>query len=138
MYVHVAWATWDRLPLLVGDVERRVHRAISAKCREMGAEVVALDGVEDHVHLLVRLPPSLSLAQLVGQVKGSSSHMATHEIDPHPEFFKWQGAYGAVSVSPRALPDVRDYIAHQKTHHAEHSLMPEWEPHTQADSQADS
>jgi REP element-mobilizing transposase RayT len=127
MYVHIAWATWDRLPLLAGDTERRVYRAIAAKCQELGAEVVALGGVADHVHLLIRLPAALSLAQLIGQVKGASSHLAAHEARSDAQSFKWQGAYGAVSVSPRALPEVSAYIANQKAHHAAQSLIDEWE-----------
>ncbi len=127
VYVHIAWATWDRLPLLVGEVEPRVYRAIAAKCVELGAEVIALGGVEDHVHLLVKLPPALALARLIGEVKGASSHLATHEVAADGQFFKWQGAYGAASVSPRALGEVSAYIANQKAHHMERSLIPEWE-----------
>ena len=61
LYIHAAWATWDRLPLLVDEVERAAHRALAAKCHELGAEVVALGGIEDHVHLLVKLPAALPL-----------------------------------------------------------------------------
>jgi len=129
VYVHVAWGTWDRLPLLEGELERRVHRAIAAKCVELGAEVIALGGVEDHIHLLARLPATLALARLIGEVKGASSHLATHDIHTDGQFFKWQGAYGAASVSPRALNDVSAYIANQKAHHRAQSLIPEWEPH---------
>ena len=129
VYVHAAWSTWDRLPLLVGEVERRVHRAIAAKCVELGAEVVALGGVEDHVHLLIKLPPNVALSRIIGEAKGASSHLANHDADPHDHFFKWQGAFGADSISPRALSEVSAYIANQKTHHREQSLIPEWEPH---------
>jgi REP-associated tyrosine transposase len=69
-YVHIVWSTWDRLPLLSGEIERRVHRAIAAKCTELGSELVALGGVEDHVHLLIGLPATISRAQFVGAVKG--------------------------------------------------------------------
>ncbi len=133
VYVHLVWATWDRLPLLVGEIERRVHRAIAAKCVELGAEVVALGGVADHVHLLVALPATVALAAFVafvGHVKGASSHFASHETlraDADGGFFKWQGAYGAVSVSPDALAEVSSYIAHQREHHASNALVADWE-----------
>lgn len=128
IYVHAAWATWDRLPLLTGDVERAAHRALAAKCHDLGAEVVALGGIEDHVHLLVKLPATLPLANLIGQIKGASSHLITHLPGGGERLFKWQGAYGAVSVSPQALEDVSAYIAHQRTHHAAQTLLAEWEP----------
>lgn len=127
IYVHVVWATWDRLPLLAGEFERAVHRAIGAKCEELGAEVIALGGVEDHVHLLVALPATIALADFVGKVKGASSHLATHRALPDSAFFKWQGAYGAVSVSPRDLPEISGYIARQKEHHTTGGLVPDWE-----------
>lgn len=127
VYVHFVWATWDRLPLLTDEIRPRVHHAIAAKCVGLGAEVVAVGGVEDHIHLLVGLPATVSLADFIGKVKGASSHLATHETLPGDAFFKWQGAYGAVSVSPNLLPEVSAYIADQKQHHADKTLIPDWE-----------
>jgi REP element-mobilizing transposase RayT len=82
--------------------------------------------VEDHVHLLVRLPATVAVAKLAQQVKGASAHLITHVIAPD-RFFKWQGAYGAFSVSPRDLDAVCAYIHHQREHHAAVSLIAEWE-----------
>jgi putative transposase len=126
VFVHLVWATWDRLPFLTPEVEREVHRAIGAECDELGAQVVAIGGVEDHVHLLARLPATLSIADLVKHAKGASSHLVTHGLGPG-QVFKWQGAYGAVSVSPHEVSQVSDYIARQKEHHATGSLKAEWE-----------
>lgn len=126
VFVHVIWGTWDRLPLLHGAVERGAYRAIEAKCAELGIEIIALGGVEDHVHLLVRMPASLSVADLVKHVKGASSHMVTHRLATDA-FFKWQGAYAAFSVSLRHLDTVEAYVVSQKAHHAAGSLVPEWE-----------
>lgn len=127
IYAHIVWATWDRLPLLTKEIEQRVHRAIAAKCLELGGELIALGGIEDHVHMLVGLPARLSLAEFVGNVKGASSHLATHEALPTGAFFKWQGAYGAVSVSPRDLAEVSAYIGNQREHHTTKTLVPDWE-----------
>lgn len=124
VYVHLVWATWNRLPLLIDEVERVAQRAIGAKCAELGAKVIALGGIEDHVHLLVHLPSTISVAQLVGQVKGASAHLITHQVLPSGKFFKWQGAYGSVSVSPRHLGAVARYIANQRQHHADGTVSP--------------
>lgn len=126
LFVHYIWGTWDRTPLLVGEVERRVYQTIQRTCAELGADVLALGGVEDHVHLLARLPATLAPAEFAKRVKGASSHLATHEVAPD-RFFKWQGAYAAFSVGQGQLATLREYIAHQKEHHRSGSLIPEWE-----------
>src|SRR5205823_2487053 len=94
LYLHCVWATWDRLPLVTPEVEPQIYAAIASKCMELKCYVLAIGGVEDHVHLLVRFPAALSVATLVGEVKGVSSHLMTHRISPDV-FFRWQGAYGA-------------------------------------------
>jgi len=65
LYLHCIWATWDRMPLLTQDIERQVFAAISAKCQEMKCELVAIGGTQDHVHLLVRLHPTVAVADLM-------------------------------------------------------------------------
>ncbi|MGN6755685.1 MAG: transposase, partial [Thermomicrobiales bacterium] len=65
VFVHLIWSTWDRLPFLTIQKRPQVWRAIGAKCVELGAEVIAIGGIEDHVHLLVRLPATLAVADLV-------------------------------------------------------------------------
>ena len=95
LYLHLVWATWDRLPLITEDMESRLYAAIAAKCRQLKCEPLAINGTEDHIHVLLRLHPTVSVARLVKEVKGASSHLVTHEIKPN-EFFKWQGAYGCL------------------------------------------
>ncbi len=125
IYIHLVWATWDRLPLLVDETKELAYRAIGAECEKMGTEIVALGGVEDHVHLLMKFSPLVTLSDVIKQIKGASSHLVTHTFPAN--FFKWQGAYGAVSVSPRHLSDISGYIAKQPEHHAAGYLIPEWE-----------
>jgi REP element-mobilizing transposase RayT len=126
LYLHAVWATWDRLPLITPDIELRVYGAINEKCRGLNAYPLALGGIEDHLHLLVRLPTTLSVADLLKEVKGASSHLVSHEITPD-KFFKWQGAYGAFTIAKSEVPRVNDYIRNQKQHHASQSLWNEWE-----------
>ncbi len=136
VFVHLVWATWDRLALLVGAVEHDAYRAIEAKCSELSAEVLALGGVEDHVHLLVRLPATLTIAALVKNVKGTSAHLIAQHCHPD-QFFKWQGGYAAFSVSIGHLDRVSQYIARQREHHAADTLIPAWELSLQDISSAD-
>ena len=126
LYVHCVWATWDRQPLVVPAIEARLYTAITAKSEELKCEVMAIGGDLDHVHLLVRLSTAVSIAQLVKEVKGASSHLMNHKIARQHEF-KWQGCYGAFSVSLNATPKVVDYVRIQKEHHANRRTFDEWE-----------
>ncbi|HEU0299841.1 MAG TPA: transposase [Longimicrobium sp.] len=78
------------------------------------------------MHVLLRLPATVALATLVKQLKGSSSHLTNRGILPRG--FRWQGGYGATSVSPRAVPRVRDYIPRQEDHHRDGTVYPAAEP----------
>ncbi len=126
LYLHCVWSTWDRLPLITPQIEQAVYAAIQAKCKELGCEILALGGAADHVHLLIRHPATLTVADLMKEVKGASSHLVTHQIAPGG-FFKWQGAYGAFSVSKRLVPEIKTYVERQKEHHSTNSLELELE-----------
>ena len=73
LFYHFVWATWDRTPLLTGEVEARAYALIRHQCAEQVCQVHALGGVEDHVHLLVSLPTTLNVADFIKSVKGASS-----------------------------------------------------------------
>lgn len=126
LYVHLVWATWDRLPVITSAVESKLYPAISAKCRELKCELLAIGGDMDHVHLLILLPTTMSVAAVVKEIKGTSSHLMTHEVVAEGGF-KWQGGYGAFTVSKNGVKAVIDYIQNQKAHHAAHRTYEEWE-----------
>lgn len=100
--------------------------------------MIALGGIADHVHLLVSMPATLNIADLVKHIKGASSHLlASQQRAQKDGFFKWQGAYGACTVSPSALSKVAHYITHQRAHHAARSLLAELEPLPRLQNQSD-
>ena len=116
VFVHLVWATWNRRRIITPIVRPRLYRCLHSECSRLGAQLVAVGGIKDHVHLLVRLPSTVCVSAAVKQLKGSSSHFVNHEVLEAPRF-RWQGSYGAFSVSERALPRVRDYILRQEDHH---------------------
>lgn len=126
LYVHLVWSTWDRLPLITADIQARLYAAIMDKCHELKCEPIAIGGVADHLHLLVRINTVVSVAQLTKEVKGSSSHLVTHVLKPG-EFFKWQGAYGAFTIRKSEVSTVKRYIENQVSHHSTNQLEPEFE-----------
>ena len=125
VYVHYVWATWDRLPMLTAELESQVHAYIAMECRELKCEPLEIGGTQDHVHALVQVHSTVPVAEVARRMKGGSSHLATHALTR--DGFKWQGSYGAFSVSPEHLNRVREYIRRQKEHHASNRLEPDWE-----------
>ena len=116
LQVHFVWSTWDREPLIGPDLLPVLHGALAEKARALGCEPVHVGGVADHVHVLVGIPATLAIAELVGQLKGASSHLANHRLLPGGQF-RWQNAYGAFTVSPSDYAKVRDYVNGQAAHH---------------------
>jgi putative transposase len=116
LFVHLVWATWDRLPLIDPALKPRIYRCIQAEAAGLGCEVGAIGGIEDHVHVLVRYPPVVPVSNLVKQIKGTSSRLVQRELRPG-DFFKWQGSYGAFSIAETHIEAVRRYIHRQEEHH---------------------
>lgn len=126
LYLHYIWSTWDRLPLITPDIQKSFYAAIIHECEQLKCTVIAVGGIADHVHLLTGFPVTISISELIKQIKGSSSHFITHEVKPG-EFFKWQGSYGAFTVSHDAIDHVANYIRNQATYHQKKSIIPHWE-----------
>src|SRR2546427_7523150 len=80
LYIHAVWATWDRLPLITPAIEAVIYADIRIECEKVKAELMEIGGVNDHVHVVVRIPPTLCVADLLKQIKGASSHLATHNV----------------------------------------------------------
>jgi putative transposase len=122
LYLHAVWATWKRLPLITPEIRPRVYASLAHHVQSLGGDVIAIGGIEDHVHVLARCPAAVSVADYVGKLKGGSSYFVT-QILRHPEFFKWQGGYGAFSLSRRGIPAVRGYVLNQEQHHRAGTLL---------------
>ncbi len=118
VYVHFVWATWDREPSIPGRLLPGLHAVIRAVCERRGCQVLAVGGMPDHVHLLVSLPATVTLAELAHDAKGASSRWMNEQAEVL-DAFRWQGRYGVFSVSPHERSGIADYIRNQERHHAE-------------------
>ncbi len=134
LFYHLIWATRDRLPLIAPERRLEVHRTLADMARKDGIMVHAVGGIEDHVHLVVSIPPAMSIAAAIGRIKGRSSHVLNLQFDGG---FGWQGEYGVVSFSERDLPGVVAYVENQVRHHQSGSLRPALE-HVEASNRHDS
>jgi putative transposase len=120
LYYHLTWSTKDRAPLIIPDIEPRLFAYLVRKAAEMEVYVYAVNGWNDHIHLLIAVPPKLALAEVVKELKGSSSHDINHELKlGYP--FAWQRGYGALSLGEKQRPVAEAYIRDQKVHHQQQS-----------------
>jgi len=116
------WSTKYRLPLIDPEWESDLYGYIWGKATALECIPHAINGMADHIHVVISIPPKLSIATLIGQLKGASSHRI-NEILISPESFAWQAEYGVLSFSEKALPTIVKYVKNQKKHHAENNLM---------------
>ncbi len=126
IWIHAIWASKERVPMIHGHIEQRVHDFISAQLREQGCSVRIINGMPDHVHCLFLLSPQKSIAEVIKQVKGSSSHFI-NQNNLIEEKFAWQTGYAAYSVSESIVEKVFQYIQNQKLHHQKKSSQQEFE-----------
>ena len=131
IFVHLVWGTWDRLPLITPEMEQPLFQCLEAEAHRAGCSVLAVNGIPDHMHVLLEMPPTMALSAIMQQIKGSSSHFVNHALKPE-HFFKWQGDYGAFSVSRWDIKRVAGYVLNQKEHHKMGNLMPDLETRTEA------
>ena len=122
LYLHLVWATWDWMPWITEGVVRPLYREIGNEACKQGCKVVALNGLIDHIHLLLWFPSTITVAQLVKQLKGVSSHFVNEVLKPTVPF-KWQGSYGAFTVSGWDLDTVVEYVKQQQLRHVQNALM---------------
>ena len=112
-HLHLVFSTKDRQKLISKEFQPRLWAYLAAICKHQDMLAFAVGGMEDHVHLLFRLPPTTTLARAVTLLKSNSSKW-TRERGTK---FAWQQGYGAFSVSSSNVAAVIKYIDTQEAHH---------------------
>ena len=116
--VHLVFSTKERAPFLIPDIRTELFRYLSGILVGESATPHAIGGVADHVHLLLTLPRTKTIATLAEALKTSSSKwLKTKGNEFRP--FSWQHGYGAFSVSHSQLSSVSNYIRSQERHHSQ-------------------
>jgi putative transposase len=115
LYYHLVFSTKHREPAIVPEWRNRLHEFLGGILRNQGGSSEGIGGTADHVHILASLKASHSLADVVRDLKRSSSiWIAENAVS---RSFKWQEGYAAFSVSASAIEKVQQYIARQEEHH---------------------
>jgi putative transposase len=125
LLTHVVFSTSERRPFLSEAILPDAHAYIGGILRKLRAVPIAIGGTSNHVHLLLRLPADLALADCLRVVKTNSSRWIK-ERWPQRCLFSWQGGYGAFSVSESNRGAVIRYIQRQEHHHGSISFQEEF------------
>ena len=120
--IHFVWTTLHRFPKITEDIERDLYRYITKVCQDDGCTVLALNGMPDHVHLLIALPLTTTIPKLMKDIKGGSSRFVAQELK-NENWVGWQEHYGAFAVSSSHLRRICAYVENQKLHHAKGDLL---------------
>jgi REP element-mobilizing transposase RayT len=114
-FYHAVCATKHRTPWLTPDMEERLHPFIGGIAKDLNCTPIAINGMAEHIHVLVRFPSDLAVADLLRHMKSRSSKWI-HQTFPaiHDG---WQEGYGGFTVSKPSVGEVEHYIRNQKNHH---------------------
>lgn len=123
--VHLVFSTKDRAPLLEDAWRDELHGYIGGIIRRCGGDLLAANSVADHIHLFFPLPRTITVADLVKEIKTGATKWI-HDKFPRLGGFHWQAGYGAFSISPSHKPVVIRYIASQQEHHRKVSFQDEY------------
>lgn len=122
----MVFSTKNREPLVKTDFEAKLYQFLRKELNGLGCPPSVINGMPDHVHLLFRLNPQKSIADVVKQIKGASSHWVNQNNEKCSSKFAWQTGYAVFSVSESQLAKIEAYINNQKEHHAKYSFMEEY------------
>jgi len=116
--LHIVWHTKESRPTLTAEVEKVAHAAIRKKASSYrGVIVRTIGGIDNHVHIALSVPPTVLVSELVGRMKGYSSHAVNQVFVRAAEKFEWQAGYGVVSFGTRNLEWIVSYVKNQKERH---------------------
>lgn len=114
---HIVFGTKGGVPALCKTRREDLFRYVWGVVQTRGSQLYRVGGVDDHIHLLVGLNPSVALADLVMEIKATSSQWI-RRCRVFPDFPDWQNGYGAFSVAAEARPALIKHIEYQEHHHS--------------------
>ena len=120
---HIVYGTKDRLPLITKELRPDLRRFLGSLVNDLHGTPLEINGVADHVHVLARIKPVISISEFLSKFKSQSSGWANRKTHGR---FKWQVKYGAFTVSHSQVERVRKYIRNQETHHSTISFEDEF------------
>lgn len=124
-HIHYIFSTKNRAKIITPELEKRLWPYMGGIARDHKMKALTIGGTENHVHLLISLPSTLSIAKAIQLIKGGSSTWVSATFAEHRDF-EWQEGYGAFSVSISHIDQTIAYIKNQKEHHKTRTFQEEY------------
>lgn len=125
IYIQIVFAVKHRMPLLHKEWRGEVFKYIVGIIKSKEQKPIIVNGVEDHIHIFVGLRPSMSISDLVRDIKNNSTNFINERKWVEGRF-SWQEGYGAFSYSHSQIQQVYDYILNQERHHRKSDFKEEY------------
>lgn len=125
IYIHLVFAVKHKRSLINSEWEEELYRYIVGIINEKGQKPLAINGMPDHIHILIGLKPSCCISDLVREIK-KSSNVFIRDKKFTSSRFEWQVGYGAFSYSRSSLDNIIGYINNQKIHHKKKTFKEEY------------
>lgn len=125
IYLHIVFAVRNRQALIAFSWEEGLYQYITGIVQNKGQKMLAINGMPDHIHILIGMKPSCCLSDLVREIKKSSNSFI-NERGFSKYKFEWQEGFGAFSYNHSSLDHVIGYINNQKEHHKKRSFREEY------------
>ena len=123
--MHIVFSTKERRQTITRDMEPRLRAYVGGIARDNKMKALAVGGVEDHIHVLLSIPATISISRAVQLIKGGSSRWI-HETFPEQSEFEWQQGYGAFSIGTAGIGATIAYIESQREHHQRRTFEEEF------------
>ncbi|MBX3292295.1 MAG: IS200/IS605 family transposase [Acidobacteria bacterium] len=125
IYIHVVFAVQERACVIKKEWREELFKYIAGILRNQGIKLLAIGGVEDHIHILLALIPKVALSELIRDVKANSSKFINEKGFVRGKFY-WQEGFGAFSYSRSQIDKVAQYVLNQEQHHNNRSFKEEY------------
>lgn len=125
IYIQTVFAVENRQSLITQDFKEDLYKYNTGIVKNQGQKLIAINGMPDHVHVLIGLKPAIALANLVREIKADSTNFINKEKFVRGRF-NWQEGYGAFSYGHSQLNTIIRYIQNQERHHERRSFKNEY------------
>ncbi len=125
IYIQTVFAVSGRLTLVTPDFKEELHKYITGIVTKQGQKMIRINGMPDHLHVLIGLRPAMALADLVRDIKSDSSEWINKKKLARGKF-AWQEGYGAFSYGHSQLDTIIRYIENQEEHHRRRTFRNEY------------